>query len=96
MIDESGVNLSFGERQLICIARALMKKSKIILIDEATANIDNETEQLIQQTIKEIFKDCTVITIAHRLNTIINSDKILVLNNGSIEDFGSTKHLLKK
>jgi ABC-type multidrug transport system fused ATPase/permease subunit len=74
-VTENGENLSAGEKQLVCIARAVLKKSKIVLIDEATANIDIQTEQTIQQTIQRGFQNCTVITIAHRINTILNSDK---------------------
>lgn len=75
MISEGGENMSAGEKQLLCIARAVLKKSKIVLIDEATANIDVETEHRIQDTIIKVFKDCTVLTIAHRINTILHSDK---------------------
>lgn len=74
-IKEGGENLSAGEKQLLCIGRAILAQSKIILIDEATSNIDPKTEQVILETIKNSFKDCTVITVAHRLKTIINSDK---------------------
>ena len=79
-ISEGGSNLSQGEKQLICICRAVLRKSKIVVLDEATANIDVNTEEIIQQLIKKDFKDATVLTIAHRLNTIINSDKVLVLS----------------
>ena len=74
-IKEGGENLSAGERQLLCIGRAILAQSKIILIDEATSNIDPNTEQTILDTIQNSFRDCTVITVAHRLKTIINSDK---------------------
>ncbi len=74
-IKEGGENLSVGEKQLICIGRAILVQSKIILIDEATSNIDPRTEQIILDTIHNSFKDCTVITIAHRLKTIINSSR---------------------
>ncbi|KAL4454971.1 hypothetical protein ABPG74_006353 [Tetrahymena malaccensis] len=94
-INEGGDNLSVGEKQLVCIARALLKKSKIVLIDEATANIDIQTDHMIQQTISNVFKDCTVLTIAHRLNTILNSDRILVLSQGHIEEFDSPENLIK-
>lgn len=67
--------MSAGEKQLLCIARAILSKSKIILIDEATSSIDNVTEEVILQSIHDNFKDCTMITIAHRLKTIIGSDK---------------------
>jgi len=74
-IKEGGENLSAGEKQLICIARAILNKNKIILVDEATSSIDNVTEEAILESIRENFKDCTVITIAHRLKTIISSDR---------------------
>ncbi|CAD8163791.1 unnamed protein product [Paramecium octaurelia] len=92
---EGGDNLSAGEKQLLCIARAILKKSKIILIDEATANIDVDTEHKIQETISKAFKNCTVITIAHRINTILNCDKIIVINKGQVQEYGQTKDLLK-
>ena len=95
-IENNGVNISIGEKQLICIARALLKKSKIILMDEATANIDYKTETYLQKSINAGMKDCTVITIAHRIKTIINYDKILVLNNGEIVELDSPKKLLDK
>ena len=95
-IENNGNNISIGEKQLICIARALIKKSKIILMDEATANIDYKTETFLQTSINQSLKDCTVITIAHRIKTIINYDKILVLNNGEIVEYDSPKNLLEK
>ena len=95
-IENNGVNISIGEKQLICIARALIKKAKIILMDEATANIDYKTETYLQKSINAGMKDCTVITIAHRIKTIINYDKILVLNNGEIVELDSPKKLLDK
>lgn len=82
MLDEGGANLSSGERQLICICRAILRRSKVVILDEATANIDVVTEQKIQELIQTQFKDSTMITIAHRLNTIIQSDKVMVLSFG--------------
>jgi ABC-type multidrug transport system fused ATPase/permease subunit len=79
LITENGENLSAGERQLVSIARAILKPTKIVLVDEATANIDVRTESVIYKAMNESFKDSTVITVAHRLNTVINSDRILVL-----------------
>ena len=95
-IENNGNNISIGEKQLICIARALIKKSKIILMDEATANIDYKTETFLQNSINKELKECTVITIAHRIKTIINYDRILVLNNGEIVEYDSPKNLLDK
>jgi ABC-type multidrug transport system fused ATPase/permease subunit len=89
-----GGNLSLGERQLICIARALIQKPKILLMDEATANIDEKTDQIIQEVILEKLTNTTVITIAHRLNTIMKYDKILVLDQGKLIEEGSPHKLL--
>lgn len=75
MIDQGGENLSFGERQLVCMARAMLRKAKIVLMDEATSNIDVETEHLLERSLKECFKGCTMLTIAHRVNTIMHSDR---------------------
>ncbi len=86
--------MSAGEKQLLCIARAILSKSRIILIDEATSSIDNVTEEVILQSIHDNFKDCTMITIAHRLKTIIGSDKILFMDNGRAVEFDSPQTLL--
>ncbi|XP_015781936.1 canalicular multispecific organic anion transporter 2 [Tetranychus urticae] len=93
-IDKDGANLSVGQKQLLCLARALLKKPKILILDEATAAIDLETDNLIQKTIRSQFKDCTILTIAHRLHTILDSDRVMVLDNGQIVEFDVPKILL--
>ena len=93
-IDEKGGNLSSGEKAIICICRAIMKKSKIVILDEATANIDLVTENQIQKMIKECFQNCTMITIAHRLQTIVQSDKVLVMGNGKVKEFDHPQALM--
>ncbi|CAM4943622.1 unnamed protein product [Rotaria socialis] len=93
LLAEGGQNMSAGEKQLLCLARALLRKSKIFIFDEATAAIDMETDRLIQQTIRSRFKDATVLTIAHRLHTILDSTKILVLSNGSLQEYDEPKRL---
>ena len=92
---ESGTNLSVGERQLVCLARALVQRSKIIIMDEATANVDFKTDHLIQEVIRHKFKDSTVLTIAHRLNTIMDYDKVLVLDGGRVVEFDNPDVLIR-
>ena len=94
-IEDKGQNLSSGEKQLICICRAIIRNCKIILMDEATANIDIKTEEIIQRLINDKFRYATVVTIAHRLKTIINSSKILVLDKGKVAEFDSPEILMK-
>nr|XP_009681743.1 PREDICTED: multidrug resistance-associated protein 1 isoform X3 [Struthio camelus australis] len=93
---EGGENLSVGQRQLVCLARALLRKSKILVLDEATAAVDLETDNLIQSTIKSQFEECTVLTIAHRLNTIMDYTRVLVLDRGEVVECGSPENLLQK
>ncbi|XP_077131251.1 multidrug resistance-associated protein 1 isoform X1 [Ranitomeya variabilis] len=92
---EGGENLSIGQRQLVCLARALLRKTKILVLDEATAAVDLETDGLIQSTIRKEFEDCTVITIAHRLNTIMDYTRVIVLDRGQIVEFDSPSNLLQ-
>lgn len=119
-ISEGGENVSVGQRQLICLARALLRKTKVLILDEATAAVDLETDDLIQSTIRKEFAGCTVLTIAHRyvcsntnvvslnkrdsihkvfiyyrLNTILDYDKIIVMDKGKIVEFDSPSALLK-
>ncbi|GMH44339.1 hypothetical protein BSKO_12273 [Bryopsis sp. KO-2023] len=93
-LQEGGAPLSAGQKQLLTLTRALLTRSKILILDEATANVDVETDALIQKTIREEFADCTVIAIAHRLHTIIDCDKVLVCDRGQAAEFDSPARLL--
>uniref|UniRef100_A0A8C2XIA3 Multidrug resistance-associated protein 4 n=1 Tax=Cyclopterus lumpus TaxID=8103 RepID=A0A8C2XIA3_CYCLU len=95
VLTESGSNISVGQRQLVCLARAILRKNHILIIDEATANVDPRTDGLIQQTIRDKFQECTVLTIAHRLHTIIDCDRILVLDAGRIQEYDEPYVLLQ-
>ncbi|ELU04115.1 hypothetical protein CAPTEDRAFT_1666 [Capitella teleta] len=91
---ENGASLSIGQRQLVCLARALLRHSQVLVLDEATAAVDLETDELIQQTIRSAFHKCTIITIAHRLNTILDYDRVMVMQNGKILEMDNPKKLL--
>ncbi|KZS96501.1 P-loop containing nucleoside triphosphate hydrolase protein [Sistotremastrum niveocremeum HHB9708] len=95
-VASGGSNFSQGQRQIVAIARAILRRSKIVILDEATAAIDHETDRAIQESLRTQFKDATVITVAHRLQTIMGSDKIMVLDAGEVKEFDSPKVLLQK
>ena len=95
-VGENGGRLSVGERQLLCLARSILRRCKLLFMDEATANIDNATDALIQTSIRTSFRDCTVVVIAHRLGTIIDSDKVLVLDAGRVVECAHPHELLDR
>jgi len=96
LVAEAGQNFSVGQRQLFCLARAILRRNRILVLDEATANVDPETDLFIQRTIRDLFKNCTVVTIAHRLNTIMDSDRVLVLEAGQVREFDEPHLLLTR
>jgi len=94
-VSECGSDFSVGQKQLICLARAILRKNRILILDEATANVDPRTDALIQATIRTEFAHCTVLTIAHRLNTIIDYDRVMVLDAGTLAQFDAPYRLIK-
>lgn len=96
MILENGSNLSVGIRQLVCLARAILRKPKILVLDEATAAVDVETDAYVQETIRNQFRGCTILTIAHRVNTVIDYDRVLVLDDGKVAEFDTPNQLLAR
>ncbi|EQC37382.1 ATP-binding cassette, subfamily C (CFTR/MRP), member 3, partial [Saprolegnia diclina VS20] len=95
-VAERGANLSVGQRQLVCIARALLRQSKIVVLDEATANVDVASDRLIQDAIRTCFVNVTLLVIAHRLETILHCDRILVLEKGQVDEFDAPATLLQQ
>jgi ATP-binding cassette subfamily C (CFTR/MRP) protein 1 len=93
-VQEGGSNFSLGQKQLICMARCVLKKTHVLVLDEATAAMDLQTDSLIQKTIRHVFKERTTITIAHRLDTIIFSDRVLAMAQGSLKEFDTPTALL--
>jgi ATP-binding cassette subfamily C (CFTR/MRP) protein 4 len=96
LVEKSGTNFSIGQRQLICLARAILNENKILVMDEATSNIDQENDTLVQTAIKQEFRDCTVLTIAHRLSTVIELDKLMIMQDGRLVEFGTPRELLDR
>lgn len=94
-MSDGGSNFSMGQRQLVCLARAILRNNKILVLDEATSNVDAETDNFIQTTIRTKFSECTVITIAHRLHTVMDSDRVLVMDAGKVVEYGHPYDLLK-
>ena len=95
-VSESGLNLSLGQRQLVCLARALLARPKILIMDEATSAVDMETDAIVQQSIRAELKGCTLIVIAHKLSTVIDLDQIVVLEEGKVVEMGAPKELWEK
>ncbi|EEC02905.1 ABC transporter, putative [Ixodes scapularis] len=91
---DGGSNLSVGQRQLVCLARALIRMPKVLLLDEATSQMDGDTDRLIQTTLRESFAGCTLLAIAHRIHTVLDYDKILVMGDGKVLEYGPVDQLL--
>ena len=96
LVAEDGSNFSVGQRQLLCLARAILSKCKILVLDEATANVDRQTDRLLQKALHKSFSDATIISVAHRLETVIDYDFLAVIGNGRLLEYGPPAQLLKK
>ncbi|KAE9120494.1 Canalicular multispecific organic anion transporter 2 [Phytophthora fragariae] len=96
LVEENGENFSVGERQMLCMVCSLLRKSRVVIFDEATAAVDHATDQALQRVIREVFKESTVLTIAHRLDTILDSDRILVMDDGCVKELASPAALIQK
>ncbi|KAK3009966.1 hypothetical protein RJ639_012358 [Escallonia herrerae] len=94
-VNENGENWSMGQRQLVCLGRVLLKKSRVLVLDEATASVDTATDNMIQQTLRQHFTDSTVVTIAHRITSVVDSDMVLLLDHGLVEEYDSPSKLLE-
>lgn len=94
-VASGGSNLSQGQKQLLCLARAILSRPKVLLLDEATSAVDMETDRLIQDSIRQEFSDSTLLVIAHRLSTVVDFDRILVIKDGVTAEFGTPKELLE-
>lgn len=92
---ENGVGFSVGQKQLICLARAALRRNKIVILDEATANMDAESENLLYRIVEEVFADCTILIIAHRLEYIRKCDKVMVIHSGEVVEFENPQSLLR-
>mmetsp|Transcript_4853 Transcript_4853/g.7477 ORF Transcript_4853/g.7477 Transcript_4853/m.7477 type:complete len:141 (+) Transcript_4853:1058-1480(+) len=96
MVAEGGSNFSVGQRQLLCLARAILRKNRVVVLDEPTANVDARTDKLLQRAIAESTDTATIIAVAHRLDTVIDYDRILVLGDGRVLEYASPAELLEK
>jgi ATP-binding cassette subfamily C (CFTR/MRP) protein 4 len=95
-VAEGGTNFSVGQRQLLCLARAILCKHRILVLDEPTANVDRKTDQLLHEALEKSFRGATILSVAHRLDTVIDNDHILVLGNGHVLEYGTPADLLEK
>lgn len=95
IVEEGGGNFSAGEKQLLCLARAMLARPRLLVLDEATSSVDLATDEFVQKMLRSQFPDTTLLTIAHRLNTIIDYDVVLVMDQGKVAEFGSPKTLLE-